>query len=150
MIFTSRRYSPYLTSSFHYCTITMSSLSSLYKSFSSPSSGNRKHTPNYSPTEPYFPLTLGGDVGHLNGNPLMPDPRDRDSSSPLAAIPLWDYLVANLNFLAESSCSSLSLYSYSSGKPVSYPWEVCVANPLPGLFASVGMLSMDIMEEVDQ
>jgi len=98
--------------------------------------------PNASPTEPYFPQTLGGGVGYLEGNPLLSDPRDRDSPSPPRAILLRDYLVANPNFLAESSCSSLSLDSYSLGRLMSYPWEVSVANPLLGPFASVGMPSV--------
>ena len=33
---------------------------------------------------------------------------------------------------------------------MSYPWEVSVANPLPGQFASVGMLQTDVVEEPDQ
>jgi len=128
----------------------MSSLSSSYESFSNPSSGNREHRPDSSPVESYFPPAPMGDVGYSDGNLHMPDPRDRDSPSPPAAIPLRDYLAANPNFLAESSCSSLSLDSYSSGRPMSYPWEVSVANPLPGPFASLGMPSTDIVEELDQ
>jgi len=33
---------------------------------------------------------------------------------------------------------------------VSYPWEVSVANPLPGPFASIGMSPTDVVEEPDQ
>jgi len=33
---------------------------------------------------------------------------------------------------------------------VSYPWEVSVANPLPGPFASVGMSPTDVVEEPEQ
>ena len=33
---------------------------------------------------------------------------------------------------------------------MSYPWEVSVANPLPGPFASVGMSPTDVVEEPDQ
>ena len=33
---------------------------------------------------------------------------------------------------------------------MSYPWEVFVANPFPGPFASVGMPPTDVVEEPDR
>ena len=100
--------------------------------------------------ELYLPPTPVGDAGYLDEHPFVSDPRDRDSLNLPVAIPLRDYLQANSNFLAESSCNSLSLHSYSSGRPVSYHWEVSIANPLLGPFTSISMPPMDIVEERDQ
>ena len=113
----------YSTSSFRCCPTTMSSLSSSYKSFSNPSSGNREHRPNGSPSEPYFPPTLGGIVGYSDKNPHLPDPRDKDFPSAPATIPLRDYHAANPNFLEESSCSSFSLDRGSSMGPHQEPQD---------------------------
>jgi len=118
----------------------MSSFLSLYGSNDS----------NDSSTELYLSPTPGGNTCYLDENQLMPDPRDRDSPSPPIASPLRDYLQANPNFLAESSCSSLSLDSYSSGRLVSYAWEVSVAIPLPGPFVTVGVSPTNIVEEPNQ
>ena len=115
-----------------------------------PHRGNKEHRSNDSSKEPYLPPTPGDNTGYLDENQLTPNPRDKASPSPHAAIPLRDYLQASPNFLAESSCSSLSLDSCSSGRLVSYPWEVSVGNPLPRPFASVGMPPPDIVEEPNQ
>jgi len=128
----------------------MSSFSSLCGLFSSRSSGNWEHGYNDSSTEPYLPLTAGGDADYLDEHPFVSDPRDRDTMSPPASIPQRDYLSTDPNFLVKSFCSSLSLNSYSLGRHVSYPWEVSVANPLPGPFASVGMPPIDTIEEPNQ
>jgi len=106
--------------------------------------------PDNPPVESYFPPTPGGDVDYSDGTLRMPDPRDKDSPSPPATIPLRDYLPTNPNILGKSSYNSLSLDSYSSRKPMSYPWEVSITNPLPGPSASVGMPSMDVGEELNQ
>ena len=128
----------------------MSSFSSSYGSFSSPLSCNREYRCNDSSAEPYLSPTLGGDTSYLYENQFMLDLRDRHFPSPPATIPLRDYLHANPNILTKSSCSSLSFDSYSSGRPVSYPWEVSIVNPLPRPFASGGMSPIDIVEEPDQ
>ena len=57
--------------------------------------------------------------------------------SPPVAIPLRDYLPINPNFLERRSNSSLSIDSYSSGWPVSYTWEILVANPLHEPFSNL-------------
>ena len=131
------------------CLTSMSWLSRSYKLFSSPSSSDREHRYNLH-SESYFPPTLGDDSNCSYGTHSAPDSRARDSPSPPVTIPLRNYLVTNPNFLVESSCSSLSLDSHSSERPVSYPWEVSVVEPLPWPFVSVGMLHTDVVEELDQ
>jgi len=117
--------------------------------FSSPSPGNgeREH---HTHSEWYLLPTPGGDFSQSYEAHPEPDIRSRDSPSPPAAIPLRDYLASNPNFLRENPSNSLLLDSYSSGRPLSYPWEVFVANPLPGPFASIGMPSTDVVVEPNQ
>ena len=117
--------------------------------FSSPSPGNRERE-HHTHSESYLLPTPGGDFSPSYEAHPEPDIRSRDSPSPPAAIHLRDYLASNPNFLRESPSSSLSLDSYSSGRPMSYPWEVSVANALPGSFAGIGMPSTDVVVELDQ
>ena len=51
-----------------------------------------------------------------------------------------------LNFLEESSNSCLSLDSYSFDWPVSYLWEVSIANPILALFTNISMPIIDVMD----
>jgi len=59
-------------------------------------------------------------------------------------MPLQDFFWLNPNFLKERSSSSPSLDSYSSGRTLSYTWEVSVVKLLRGPFASIGMLATDV------
>ena len=63
---------------------------------------------------------------------------------------MQEFLRTNPNFLAGSSSSSLSVDSYSLGKPVLYSWKVSVANSLLGRFASIGMPPAFLVVELEQ
>jgi len=109
--------------------------------------GCRFNNPSAQPSLSPIP---GDNAGYLGEHRIEPDLASKHSLSPPTAIPVRDYLHANLNFLEESSSSPLSLDSYSSERLASYSWKVSIANPLLGPFASVGMPPIDTVEEPDQ
>ncbi|KAJ8437474.1 hypothetical protein Cgig2_002975 [Carnegiea gigantea] len=132
------------------CIISLSLYTCLLESSSSPSSSFKegKFSNKFSNSHKTSPIEEGLDpledyVNNFESDTLHP-------WSPPVVISLRDFLRTNQNFLEESSSSSSCLDSYSSGKPVSYPWEVSTANPLSERFASVGVPPTNIVEESEQ